>query len=52
MIELKEAQHELRMKDAANDEEYEISDKDFLETIGKGTPGFIRCSFKSGAFHV
>ena len=35
LIELKEAVHELRMKDKDNDEEYEISDKDFLETVGK-----------------
>ena len=35
LIELKEDVNELRIKDKDNDEEYEISDKDFLETIAK-----------------
>ena len=35
LIDLKEAQHDLRMKDTDNDKEFEISDSNFLETIGK-----------------
>ena len=35
LIELKEIAHELRMKDKENDEDYEISDSDFFETVAK-----------------
>ena len=35
LVELKEAVHEMRMKDKSNDEEYEITDADFLETVKK-----------------
>ena len=43
IVKLKEAVHKMRMEDKSNDDEYDISDADFLETVKKFEAKKSRC---------